>query len=105
MAVECTLNLARPFGQKKSLLCCFGPFFGNFGFPVETLVTFSRKLSNFEKNPDKTREKNPFFLFFFFINQEVQKITLKITLNKANALFINIELKIKKKKKNCRKMF
>ena len=28
-----------PFWQKKGLLCCFGPFFGNVWCPVVTLVT------------------------------------------------------------------
>ena len=53
-----------PLGKKVFSLL-FWPIFGNFGFPVVTLVTFSRSLSNFEKNPDKTREKSPFYIYLF----------------------------------------
>ena len=46
-----------PFGQKKSLLCCFGPFFIDFWNPVVTLVIFSSNLSYFEKNAETPEEK------------------------------------------------
>ena len=36
----------------------FWPIFGIFWCPVVTLVTFSSNLSNFKRNPKKTREKN-----------------------------------------------
>ena len=36
----------------------FWPIFGDFWFPVVTLVTFSSNISNFERNPKKP-EKNP----------------------------------------------
>ena len=51
-------RLFLPFRQKRSLLCCFGPFLGGFWCPVVTLVTFSSNLSTFERNPKKKR-KNP----------------------------------------------
>ena len=40
---------------KKELLCCFGPFFGNFWCSVVTLVTFSNNLRNFERNLKKLK--------------------------------------------------
>ena len=71
-----------PFGQKKSLLCCFGQFFVIFGVqyrlsqncvplsvkltrkkklflgrPVETFVTFSCPFCNFEQTKTKTKTK------------------------------------------------
>ena len=48
---------------KKKLIMLFWPIFGIFWCPVVTLVTFSSNLSNFERNPKKTKKiqknKNP----------------------------------------------
>ena len=56
--------LFQPFGQKKSFLCCFGPFLAIFWCPVVAVVTFSSNLSNFERNQKKRKHpkkipKNP----------------------------------------------
>ena len=47
------------WAKKRILLCCFSPFlafFGVFWCPVVPLVTFSRNLSNFERNPKKPKK-------------------------------------------------
>ena len=53
-------RLFLPFGQKMGFLCCFGPFLAIFGCPAVTMVTFSRNLSNFEKNQKNEKiQKSP----------------------------------------------
>ena len=45
------IDRASAFGQKKSLLCCFGPLFEIFWCPVVILLIFSSNLSNLERIP------------------------------------------------------
>ena len=50
-------RLFLPFGQKTELIMLFWPILGHFWCPVVTFVTFSRNLSNFEKNPKEPLKK------------------------------------------------
>ena len=54
----------RLFFALQRLLCCLAHF-DNFWCPVVTLVTFSSNISNFERNPKKTKN----------IQKEIQKIS------------------------------
>ena len=49
---------AEGFGlrAKKDVIMLFWPIFGNCWCPVATLVTFSSNISNFERNPKKTKK-------------------------------------------------
>ena len=42
---------------KKELVMLFLPIFGDFWCPVETVVTFSSNLSNFERNKKTKKSK------------------------------------------------
>ena len=47
--------------KKELIINLFWPIFGNYWGPVVTWVTFSNNLSNFERNPKKSKnaKKNP----------------------------------------------
>ena len=61
---SCSCEGLRPSGEacfallaKKELIMLFWHNFEIFWCPVVTLVTFSSKLSNFERNPKKSEKK------------------------------------------------
>ena len=82
------IRLFLAFGQKKSLLCCFGVF---FWFPVVTLVTFS---SSFVGKPYKTKKSKNISK-----NSEIQKLEKIFKKIQKNPNKSKVSIKIQKNPK------
>ena len=82
---------------KKTLIMLFWPIFGDFWFPVVTLVTFSSNLSNFQKSPTNPKKipKKP-KISKNLKNPKKSKKNNKVPKNFKNAKNLKIFQKIQK---------